>query len=105
MSRRRVGCVDINGIDCRFCLYIRLNLLGLLLLILSAVILIMVDSHSVVRHFVGWCKFSRKSMFIAAAAFELCRERISLSNTFIATSEHTLNSAYNLHESRAQRSP
>ena len=34
-------------------------MLGLLMLYLSATILIMFDSHSVVRHFVGWCKFSR----------------------------------------------
>ena len=36
-----------------------LRLLGLLLLILCTIILIAVDSLSVVRHFVGGCKFSR----------------------------------------------
>ena len=56
---RRVGCVDIYCIDCHFSLDLHLRLLGLLLLILCAVILIVVDSHSVVRHFVGGCKFSR----------------------------------------------
>ena len=40
MSLRRVGCVDINSVDCRFYLDIRLRMLGLLLLILCAVILI-----------------------------------------------------------------
>ena len=50
-SPRRVCCVEINGINCRFSLYIRLRLLGLLLLILYAVILIVFDSHAVVRHF------------------------------------------------------
>ena len=37
--------------------------------------------------------------------FSAERQRISRSGTFIATSEHTLNSAYNQHESRAKRSP
>lgn len=37
--------------------------------------------------------------------FSAERQRISRSGTFIATSEHTLNSAYNRHESRARRSP
>lgn len=32
-------------------------------------------------------------------------QRISRSGTFIATSEHTLNSAYNQHESRASAAP
>ena len=51
--------MDIYSLDCRFSLDLRLRLLGLLLLILSAVILIVVDSLLVVRHFVGWGKFSR----------------------------------------------
>ena len=58
MSLRRVGCVDIYGIDGRFSLYLRLILLGLFLLILCAVILIVVDSIVVVRHFVGGSQFS-----------------------------------------------
>ena len=59
MSLRSVVCVDIYGIDCRFSLDLQLGLLGLLLLILSAIILIVVDSLSVVRYFVGVYKFSR----------------------------------------------
>ena len=59
MYLRRVGRVDINGIDCRFGLHLRLRLLGLLLLILCTVMLIVVDSHAVVRHFVGACMVSR----------------------------------------------
>ena len=49
--------------------------------------------------------FQPKGKVIDTIAFEHCRERISLYGTFIATSEHTLNSAYNRHESRARRSP
>lgn len=37
--------------------------------------------------------------------FSIERQRISRSGTFIATSEHTLNSAYNQHESRVRCSP
>ncbi|MDE6247991.1 MAG: hypothetical protein K2M41_09175 [Muribaculaceae bacterium] len=47
MSLRMVGCVDINGVDRRFSLDLRLGLLGLLLLNLRAVILIVLG-----------CKFS-----------------------------------------------
>ena len=53
MSLLRGSCVDIYGIDCRFSLDIWLRLLGLPLLNLRAIILIVVDSLSVVRHFVG----------------------------------------------------
>ena len=59
MSQRSVDCVDIYSLDRRISLYLRLILPGLFLLILSAVILIVSDSHAVVRHFVGGCKFSR----------------------------------------------
>ena len=59
MTLRRVGCVYIYSVDGCFSIDIRLRLLGLPLLILSSVILIVVDSLSVVRHFVGWNKFSR----------------------------------------------
>ena len=58
ISLRSVCWVDIYSLDCRFSLDLRLRLLGLLLLILCAVILIMVDCLVVVRHFVGWSKFS-----------------------------------------------
>ncbi|MBD5290346.1 MAG: hypothetical protein HDS26_06650 [Bacteroides sp.] len=51
--------MDINCVDCRFNLDFWLRLLGWLLLILCAAILIMGDSLSVVRHFVGRSKFSR----------------------------------------------
>ena len=63
--------MDINGIDCRFSLYIRLRLLGLLLLNLRAVIPIMVDSLSVVRHFVGGCKSSR-NLAVEGGNSDLC---------------------------------
>ena len=53
MPLRRVDCVDIYCVGFRGCLDIWLKLLGLLMLILSSVILIVFDSHSVVRHFVG----------------------------------------------------
>ena len=59
MSLLRGSCVDIYGLDSRFNLDLRLRLLGLPLLNLRAIILIVVDSLSVVRHFVGWNKFSR----------------------------------------------
>ena len=59
MSLRSISCVDIYCLDCRFSFDLRLRLLGLLLLNLRTVILIVVDSHAVVRHFVGGCKFSR----------------------------------------------
>ena len=49
MSLRRVGCVDIYGLDSCFSIDLCMWLLGLLLLILSAVILIVV----LVRYFVG----------------------------------------------------
>ena len=52
MSLRCVGCVEINGFDCRFSIDLYLSLRGLLLLNLSAIILIVVDSHAIVRHFV-----------------------------------------------------
>ena len=58
MSLLRGSCVDIYGLDSRFNLDLRLRLLGLPLLVLCAVILIVVDSL-IVRHFVGWNKFSR----------------------------------------------
>ena len=51
--------MDIYGLDSRFSLDLRLSLRGLLLLNLSAVIFIVVDSLSVVRYFVGVYKFSR----------------------------------------------
>ena len=51
--------MDINYVNRRFNLDFCLRLFGLLLLILRAVILIVVDSHTVARHFVGGCKFSR----------------------------------------------
>ena len=47
----------IYGIDCHFSLDLSLRLLGLLLIILCTVILIVVDTLSVVRHFVGGCQF------------------------------------------------
>ena len=51
--------MDIYGLDRRLSLDLRLGLSGLLLLNIRAIILIVVDSLSVVRYFVGWCKFSR----------------------------------------------
>ena len=47
LRRFNIGILGLRG------------MLGLLLLILCAVILIMVDSLSVVRHFVGGNQFSR----------------------------------------------
>ena len=48
-----LSCLDTD------CFFIRMMLLGLRLLILCAVILTVVDSHAVVRHFLGWSQFSR----------------------------------------------
>ena len=51
--------MDLNRIYSSFSLDLRLRLLGLLLFNLCAVILIVVDSLSIVRHFVGWSQFCR----------------------------------------------
>ena len=45
--------MDIYRIDSRFSIDLRLGLSGLLLLVLRAIILIVVGTLSVVRHFVG----------------------------------------------------
>ena len=57
MSLRRVSCVDIYSISCRFSLYHRLWLRGLLLLILYAVILIVFGSQFSGNHAVEGDKF------------------------------------------------
>ena len=47
LRRFNIGILGLRG------------MLGLLLFNLRTFILIVFDSHSVVRHFVDWCKFSR----------------------------------------------
>ncbi len=58
MTLLGIGRLNDNGVCGRFRFDSRLRLLWLLLLHLRAVFLIMIDYLSVVRHFVGWCKFS-----------------------------------------------
>ena len=71
MSLRSISCVDIYSLYSRFSLDLRLRLRRLLLFNLCTVILIMVDSLSVVRHFVGGCKSSR-NLAVEGGNSDLC---------------------------------